>query len=302
MKTQFGSYQSERALLKLINFRGATEPVATVPSYSNWQSTNHRQGELDFRPSIHSVPQEESLPWTTNLAVQRQQQGQSPSPLIRTLNEQVQGEETEKPKQTVMIDSGEPFNNLAAAANHLTNHSQGPIQSASGTCLSTTLVRSETKVATLAINLARITAQSYTMHLGQATATLADFRAQATNQIGQIIPVAMDTSRGNYQQTGNYQIAFATSDGQQTSANLTIKPTLRKFSVTWPLITINLDDSRPSVASFGAIAIDVNGHSSPIFADFSQVNYQQVGRYQVSLIADDGQRQTVELIILPRKN
>ena len=296
MKTQFGSYQSERALLKLINFRGATEPVATVPSYSNWQSTNHRQGELDFRPSIHSVPQEESLPWTTNLAVQRQQQGQSPSPLIRTLNEQVQGEETEKPKQTVMIDSGEPFNNLAAAANHLTNHSQGPIQSASGTCLSTTLVRSETKVATLAINLARITAQSYTMHLGQATATLADFRAQATNQIGQIIPVAMDTSRVNY------QIAFATSDGQQTSANLTIKPTLRKFSVTWPLITINLDDFRPSVASFGAIAIDVNGHSSPIFADFSQVNYQQVGRYQVSLIADDGQRQTVELIILPRKN
>lgn len=65
-----------------------------------------------------------------------------------------------------------------------------------------------------------LSGSDYTMHIGDPTPTVSDFKASATGENGEIVPVLIDLSKVNYSVAGNYNVELSTTDGQSKTVIL----------------------------------------------------------------------------------
>lgn len=156
----------------------------------------------------------------------------------------------------------------------------------------------QTKTVTLHLlaNQQSISVQPYAMHVGQPAATLADFKAKATDKDGQAIAVTMDASQVNYSQPGTYDVKFTATDGQTATTTLTLAASLQ--TITGADYTMYVGAPEPTAANFAASATDVNGQAVTVTPDLSQVNFTEPGSYAVTLRSSDGQTKAVTLHLL----
>ncbi|WP_125766283.1 leucine-rich repeat protein [Lapidilactobacillus wuchangensis] len=149
---------------------------------------------------------------------------------------------------------------------------------------------------TVLTNQQGIHGQAPTMYTSNSLPTIADFHVTATDESGHSIPVTADLSQVNMQKAGTYPVVLTASDGQKLTVQMTVLTNQQGIHGQAP--TMYTGNSLPTVADFHVTATDESGHSIPVTADLSQVNMQKAGTYPVVLTASDGQKLTVQLIIL----
>jgi hypothetical protein len=154
-----------------------------------------------------------------------------------------------------------------------------------------------TKTLTILPNLQSLSGHDVTIYQGDATPTLTDFGATATDQAGEAEPVQLDLSQVDFTELGNYAVRLTTAAGQQKTVKLVILK--NQQSLTSHDVTMYQSQTAPILADFAATATDKTGAQIAVTqADFSKVKYNQVGTYPVVLTAADGQKATAKLTIL----
>ncbi|WP_125766282.1 leucine-rich repeat protein [Lapidilactobacillus wuchangensis] len=149
---------------------------------------------------------------------------------------------------------------------------------------------------TIIKNQQAISASDYTMYVGDATPTLADFKATATNIAGDPETISMDLSQADFQQPGTYAVALTTGDGQHKTVHLTVLK--NQQSITGSDYTMYVGDPEPTITDFKASATNKAGATETVTADLGNVDYQKPGQYAVILYTGDGQTKTVNLHLL----
>lgn len=139
----------------------------------------------------------------------------------------------------------------------------------------------------------------YTMYVGDPTPTVSDFEASATDKNGNPIAVTADFSKVDFSNAGTYDVVLAATDGQTKTVKLTVKE--NKQTITGSDYTMYPGDKEATVSDFNAFATDKEGSSIDVTADFSKVDFSNVGTYDVVLTAADGQTKTVKLIVKENK-
>ncbi|MDT6980933.1 leucine-rich repeat protein [Levilactobacillus zymae] len=194
--------------------------------------------------------------------------------------------------------------NATATNNHGTtipvtmNLSQADLTKAGTYNVVLTTSDGQSKTVTLTVNPSQqsLTGTNYSMTVGDAEPTLADFNATATNNHGVAIPVTLDLSQADLTKAGTYNVTLTTTDGQSKTVTLTVNPSQQ--SLTGTNYTMTVDDPTPTATSFHAQATDNHGTIIPVTVDLTQVDFSQPGDYAVRLSTADGQQLTVTLHVV----
>ncbi|MGM0219522.1 hypothetical protein [Enterococcus sp. AZ126] len=159
----------------------------------------------------------------------------------------------------------------------------------------------QTKLVQLIIkeNKQAITGSDYTMYTGDKNATLADFNASATDKAGDPIDVTADLSKVDFSKVGTYDVELTATDGQTKLVQLIIKE--NRQAITGSDYTMYVGDPEATLADFNASAVDKDGNMIELTLDLSKVDFSKAGTYEVVLAAADGQKKSVQLIILDKE-
>ena len=145
-------------------------------------------------------------------------------------------------------------------------------------------------------NQQSISADDFTMRVGDSTPTVDDFKASATDKDGNAIKVSVDLSKADLSTPGTYDVVLTAADGQTKTVKLTVLA--NQQSLNGSDFTAYVGDPKPTLADFKASAKGKDGKAVTVTADLSKVNMQQAGTYDVILTAADGQTKTVKLTVL----
>ncbi|WP_223850060.1 bacterial Ig-like domain-containing protein [Schleiferilactobacillus harbinensis] len=145
-------------------------------------------------------------------------------------------------------------------------------------------------------NQQSISADDFTMRVGDPTPTVDDFKASATDKDGNAIKVSVDLSKADLSTPGTYDVVLTAADGQTKTVKLTVLA--NQQSLNGSDFTAYVGDPKPTVADFKASATDKDGKAVDVTADLSKVDMQKAGTYDVVLTAADGQTKTVKLTVL----
>ncbi|HIW71983.1 MAG TPA: leucine-rich repeat protein [Candidatus Levilactobacillus faecigallinarum] len=141
-----------------------------------------------------------------------------------------------------------------------------------------------------------LTGTDYTMYVGDAKPTVADFQAQASDAYGNDLVVTADLTGIDYTTAGHHNVVLTTTDGQSKTVVLTIKA--NQQSLTGQDYTMYVGDPEATLADFAVTATDKTGKPQDVMVDFSGVNYDMAGNYAVKLMTADGLTETVMLHLL----
>lgn len=145
-------------------------------------------------------------------------------------------------------------------------------------------------------NQQSISADDFTMRVGDPTPTVDDFKASATDKDGNAIKVSVDLSKADLSTPGTYDVVLTAADGQTKTVKLTVLANQQSFAGSD--FTAYVGDPKPTLADFKASATGKDGKAVDVTADLSKVNMQKAGTYDVVLTAADGQTKTVKLTVL----
>ncbi|MFT9038819.1 leucine-rich repeat domain-containing protein [Schleiferilactobacillus harbinensis] len=145
-------------------------------------------------------------------------------------------------------------------------------------------------------NQQSISADDFTMRVGDSTPTVDDFKASATDKDGNAIKVSVDLSKADLSTPGTYDVVLTAADGQTKTVKLTVLA--NQQSLNGSDVTAYVGDPKPTLADFKASATDKDGKAVTVTADLSKVDMQKAGTYDVILTAADGQTKTVKLTVL----
>jgi uncharacterized protein YjbI with pentapeptide repeats len=145
-------------------------------------------------------------------------------------------------------------------------------------------------------NQQSISADDFTMRVGDPTPTVDDFKASATDKDGNAIKVSVDLSQAKLSTPGTYDVVLTAADGQTKTVRLTVLA--NQQTLTGSDFTAYVGDPKPTVNDFKASATDKDGKAVDVTADLSNVDMQKAGTYNIVLTAADGRTKTVELTIL----
>ncbi|MCJ1969244.1 bacterial Ig-like domain-containing protein [Lactococcus carnosus] len=159
--------------------------------------------------------------------------------------------------------------------------------------------QSETVKLTVKSNGKSLTAEDFSMYVGDAAPTVSSFKALATDKDGKEVVVTADFSKADFSKAGTYDVVLKSADGQSKTVKLTVNA--NKQSITGSDFSIYVGDAVPSVSSFKASATDKMGAASAVTADLSKVNFKVAGTYDVVLRSADGQSKTVKLTVNANK-
>lgn len=161
--------------------------------------------------------------------------------------------------------------------------------------LSTLDGQTKTVSLTVAENRESLSAENYTMYVGDQIPTAENFKAQATDKAGNPAVVNVDLGQTDTKIPGTYPVTITTAGGKSQVVQLIVlknQQTLKGADYT-----MYLGDAQPTVANFQASATDKTGALIGVTVDLSQVNLNKVGTYPVRLISADGQDKTVKLTV-----
>ena len=145
-------------------------------------------------------------------------------------------------------------------------------------------------------NQQSISADDFTMRVGDSTPTVDDFKASATDKDGNAIKVSVDLSKADLSTPGTYDVVLTAADGQTKTVKLTVLANQQSFAGSD--FTAYVGDPKPTVDDFKASATGKDGKAVDVTADLSNVDMQKAGTYNIVLTAADGRTKTVELTIL----
>ncbi|QFR24626.1 DUF5011 domain-containing protein [Schleiferilactobacillus harbinensis] len=145
-------------------------------------------------------------------------------------------------------------------------------------------------------NQQSISADDFTMRVGDPTPTVDDFKASATDKDGNAIKVSVDLSKADLSTPGTYDVVLTAADGQTKTVKLTVLANQQSFAGSD--FTAYVGDPKPTVDDFKASATDKDGKAVDVTADLSNVDMQKVDTYDVVLTAADGRTKTVKLTVL----
>ena len=145
-------------------------------------------------------------------------------------------------------------------------------------------------------NQQSISADDFTMRVGDPTPTVDDFKASATDKDGNAIKVSVDLSKADLSTPGTYDVVLTAADGQTKTVKLTVLANQQSFAGSD--FTAYVGDPKPTLADFKASATGKDGKAVDVTADLSKVDMQKAGTYDVVLTAADGQTKTVKLTVL----
>ncbi|WP_063516492.1 immunoglobulin-like domain-containing protein [Schleiferilactobacillus harbinensis] len=145
-------------------------------------------------------------------------------------------------------------------------------------------------------NQQSISADDFTMRVGDPTPTVDDFKASATDKDGNAIKVSVDLSKADLSTPGTYDVVLTAADGQTKTVKLTVLANQQSFAGSD--FTAYVGDPKPTVDDFKASATGKDGKAVTVTADLSKVDMQKAGTYDVVLTAADGQTKTVKLTVL----
>ncbi|MFV0380471.1 MAG: BspA family leucine-rich repeat surface protein [Anaerorhabdus sp.] len=138
-------------------------------------------------------------------------------------------------------------------------------------------------------------AENFTMYVGDPTPTKDSYNAKATDRDGNNLDITIDDTTVTYTVPGVYEVRLYTEDNQSLTVYLTIKSYGQ--TISGEDFTMSLNDEKPTSIDFNAYATDINGDEINVYVDFTNVNFDSVGTYEVRLYTDDGQELYVNLTI-----
>lgn len=161
--------------------------------------------------------------------------------------------------------------------------------------LNTSDGQTKTVSLTVAENQESLSAENYTMYVGDPAPTAENFKAKATNKAGAPLAVGVDLSQTDVRTPGIYPVTIRTEEGKSRVVQLTVLK--NQQNLTGSDYTMYLGDVQPTAANFRAIATNKAGELMDVTVDLSQADLNKVGTYPVRLVAADGQTKTVQLTV-----
>lgn len=128
-----------------------------------------------------------------------------------------------------------------------------------------------------------ISADDFTMYIGDPEPTVSNFNAVATDKYGSPSEVTADLSNVNFNNTGTYPVLLNSADGQIKEVTLSIKEKTDHTSINVKDSTIYVGDSWTAQDNFDS-AFDRDGNAielSQITIDGSKVDTSRPGIYEV---------------------
>lgn len=155
-------------------------------------------------------------------------------------------------------------------------------------------------------NQQSISADDFTMRVGDSTPTVDDFKASATDKDGNAIKVSVDLSKADLSTPGTYDIVLTAADGQTKTVKLTVLNVLPiiypapEFTFTKEFVkdpTINLGTTFDPIT--GIYAWTDSTHSTPIpsvdWQISGNVNTNRAGAYTINYTITNAYGRTATL-------
>ncbi|MFV0382185.1 MAG: BspA family leucine-rich repeat surface protein [Breznakia sp.] len=144
-------------------------------------------------------------------------------------------------------------------------------------------------------NQKSITAENFSMYVGDDVPTVADFKAKATDIDGKLITVSLDLLGADINVPGEYPIRLYTADDQTLSVKLIVKA---KKTIAGEDFLMFIGDKAPTVEDFKAKATNIKGDAIKVFLDLSGAKLDTPGEYRVRLYTEDNQEFIVKLTVM----
>jgi hypothetical protein len=155
-------------------------------------------------------------------------------------------------------------------------------------------------------NQQSISADDFTMRVGDSTPTVDDFKASATDKDGNAIKVSVDLSKADLSTPGTYDVVLTAADGQTKTVKLTVLNVLPiiypapEFTFTKEFVkdpTINLGTTFDPIT--GIYAWTDSTHSTPIpsvdWQISGNVNTNRAGAYTINYTITNAYGRTATL-------
>jgi len=127
----------------------------------------------------------------------------------------------------------------------------------------------QVKTVTLHIlaNQQQFAASDYTMDLGAARPTVADFKGQATNKAGQQVAIQLDLSQVDFSQAGRYNVILSVADGRTKNVQLILRavtPTVPVDPTDPTIPTTPVEPTDPTVPTTPVVPIKPTDPAQPV--------------------------------------